>query len=277
MPASCIPQTIEYALLQAKDATSRALCDGICDIRVEMPMGRARSHWYVLSPISAWYAEAATLAFHYAEMFKGLHITMVLGSGPGVTHPVAWIATISRIEDPLPPPDPAAEHRVVIFAAVSPKQKSHLQDRLDEIVRPDATILFNSFMETPLTVDIAPFQMSYISRTMDKIAVLRMAHNQPWDVFVEIAVFEFEWVGQKALSESWKPSVAAIESFARARGACSAKGSDYYNTRYSGCEAGFWPFMTISSRNVLPLDGTVFEREERAKQQGKLKNPFGFF
>lgn len=272
-----LPQTIEYAVHQAQEATKRALCAGLTHVRVELPMGRSRSHWYVLSPVASWYAEASILAFHYAELFNGLHISLVLGAGPGVSHPVPWISELRRLEDDTPPAPLSSTRHVVIFAAVSDKQYPLLKQRLDEIGSPDAVILFCSFLNVPLSLPFEPFVICYLCRAFDKLAVMRDAYDAPWSIFIEIAVFEYEWVGDKPNSSKWVPLQETIERFAFANGACHKKGSKYLGTRFSGCEAGFWPFMTISCREVLPLDGALLEQEARKKEEKSKSRPFGFF
>lgn len=283
-----IPQTIEYAIVQAQAATRRALEAGVTYVRVELPMGRSRAHWYVLSPPAAWYEEASVLAFHFAEMFKGLHISLVLGTGPGVTHPVPWMADVRRLEDdPEPLPIDGAP-RVVIFAGVRPAQRELLLERVAASATAQAVVMLNSMLETPLTQKMAPFRFAYACRAFHKHAVLRETHDGAWSIFVEIAVFEYEWVGDRGgMSDSasnsggdegeWMPTQGSIERFAVSRGAFRKKENAYFQTEFAGCEAGFWPFMTICCREVLPLDGRKLDEEERAKQQKNKSKTFGFF
>lgn len=273
-----LPQTIEYAIQQSQDATKKALCSGVTQLRIELPMGRSRKHWYVLSPMPSWYEEASILAFHYAELFNGLHITIVLGSGPGVEHPVPWISELRRIEDETPPLPPSSSWRIVIFAAISQNQRGLFEKRLKEIGNPDVVILFCSFLDAPLSIPCESFTTCYMCRALDRLAVMKEAHDAFWSVFIEIAVFEYEWVGNKSIESEydWLPRRKDVERFAFTRGALKIRESEYLRTNYSGCEAGFWPFMTISCRDVLPLDGGLIEQKAKMKQRSKSK-PFGFF
>lgn len=273
-----LPQTIEYAIRQSQEATKKALCNGVTQLRIELPMGRSRKHWYVLSPIPSWYEEASILAFHYAELFVGLHITIVLGSGPGVEHPVPWISELRRIEDETPPLPPPSTRRVVIFAAISQDQRGLFEQRLKEIGSPDAVILFCSLFDAPLSIPCQSFTTCYMCRALDRLAVMKESHDAFWSVFIEIAVFEYEWVGNKSSEpqHDWHPKQIDVQRFAISRGALKVRESEYLHTKYSGCEAGFWPFMTISCRDVLPLDGELMERKAEIKQKSKAK-PFGFF
>lgn len=289
-----LPQTIEYAIRQAQHATRDALCAGLTHLQVELPMGRSRSHWYAMSPSATWYKEASILAFHYAELFQGLHISLVLGNGPGVTHPVPWISDLRRLEDEPPEsapatslseptsssPSPAASGQVVIFAGINESQRDLFHSRLEQLEHNSdvkGVILFCSFLETPLSHSFAPFHLTYLCRPFKKLALLRDGHNAPWSVFIEIAVFEYEWVGDREASSNWIPVQETLERFVFSNGAFVKRESAYLATKYCGCEGGFWPFMTICSREVLPLDGVTLEREAEVKKKKARARPFGFF
>lgn len=339
-----IPQTIEFAIRQAQRATAEALSSGEKFVRVELPLGRARSHWYLLSPIPAWYSEASVLAFHFAEMFRGSCISVVVGSGPGISHPVPWIADVRVLDDETPRHIPNAglaaamgaaavanEHvsdnestkiieedpqagdglvgesgsvedglikglddtenvvldgnvpRVTIFTSVTGKQQALLQKRVDEASESeDAIIIFCSFLDVSLSrpiLDPLP-RPCYICRAYDKLAIQKDGHEEDWSVFIEIAVFEYEWVGNRQFSGTWHPTQENLERFAYSQGATHKKGTAYLTSQYGGCEAGFWPFMTISCRELLPFDGQLIEEEERVKAErskAKKGRPFGFF
>lgn len=271
-----IPQTIEYAIRQAQHATAHALCSGLTHVRVELPMGRSRKHWYRMSPTESWFAESSILAFHFAEMFEQLKIVLVLGTGPGVFHPVPWISHVCRVEDVKEHQfDP--ETHVVIMAAVQHSQRSHIDTILKSLPNAHAYVLLNSFLDTPLTQTFPPFENTYICRALQKAALLKKAHDENWHHFIEIAVFEYEWVGDKDV----KPSQHAIDNFALERGAKRKGIHGYFQTKFSGCEAGFWPFMTVSCREVLPMDGALLkqlqtENTTEKKTKGAAR-PFGFF
>lgn len=325
-----LPQTIEYAIQQAQDVTVNALSTGHKILRVELPMGRARNHWYLLSPVNAWYNEASILAFHYAEMFRGACISVVVASGPGVSHPVPWIAHIRSLDDPTPWEIPDADRavatgamavreesmkddecmgafeddlselssdtndsgvvegdgpvpRVTIFTGVTSKQQALLQTRVDEANETeDAIIIFCSFLDVPLSrpiLDPIP-KLCYMCRAFDKLAVFFDEPRSEWAIFVEIAVFEYEWVGNRSVSDTWYPIQENLERFAFAHGAVHKKGTAYLTSRFAGCEAGFWPFMTISCRDVLPLSGDLLDDEARTKSEkskARKSRPFGFF
>lgn len=339
-----LPQTIEFSIRQAQRATAEALSNGEKLVRVELPLGRARSHWYLLSPIPSWYSEASVLAFHFAEMFRGSCISMVVGSGPGVSYPVPWIANVRVLGDETPRHIPNAglaaavgaaavanEHvandesadmieedeqrgngigiekkivedemiedldnkenvalddnvpRVTIFTSVTGKQQALLQKRVDEASETeDAIVIFCSFLDVSLSrpiLDPLP-KACYICRAYDKLAILRDGWETDWSIFIEIAVFEYEWVGNRQFSETWYPTQENLERFAFSQGAMHKKGTAYLTSRFGGCEAGFWPFMTISCRELLPLDGMVLEKEEQdrsARSKARKSRPFGFF
>lgn len=291
---SFLPQTIEYAIGESQRATRDALCAGITNLQIELPMGRSRSHWYVMSPFNTWYPEASVLAFHYAEMFKGLHISLILGCGPGVTHSVPWISDLYRLEDDIPPDSSLqstsknsidTSHRVVIFSGIATSQYETFEKRLNEIQKDnvEAIIVFNCFLNVPLSKIKLPshFQIAYLCRAFNKLAILKNSHLSPWSVFIEIAVFEYEWIGNRddgdGDDDKWFPDQEKLERFVCSRGAYQKKATAYMRTDFSGCEAGFWPFMTACCRNVLPYDGDLLEREFLAKQEKKKARPFGFF
>ena len=272
--ASFIPQTIEYSIIEAQKATQRALCDDKTYLRVELPMGRSRKHWYRMSPMEAWYEESSILVFHYASMFKSLRIVLVLGSGPGVTHPVPWIEHVCRLEDITRDTIEGAD--VVIIGAVSSEQKHYISKVIQEIPDAKAYILFNCALDTPLDEEIGAFEHAYACRAMNKGALLKQFHDEMWHCFVEIAVFEYEWVGEDYL----KPSQTCLERFVTMRGAKRKGYVGYYFTDYAGCEGGFWPFMTAACREVLPMDGSILKRLREEKLEKKARNnsrPFGFF
>lgn len=279
-PAS-LPQTIEYAIRQAQYATAQALIENVTHLRIELPMGRSRKHWYAMSPLSSWYTETAILVFHYAELFRGLSIHIVLAEETGMLHHVPWIHTIYRLNDPhllqsLTKPPESDDKRVVILAAFKP-QHSHLLNQLCSVPA-QAIILFNSFLTNPLSIAVTPFIDTYIVRALNKSAVMLGAHQASWNVFVEIAVFHYEWVGDCASNE-WRPSQKLVNKFAAQREARQKLIKGYWKTEFAGCEAGFWPFMTISCRQVAPLDGRILAKKKKDKNEKKkrIPRPFGFF
>lgn len=291
-PPPFIPQTMEFAIRQAQQATADALVSGVTRVRVELPMGRSRKHWYRMSPLSSWYSEASVHAFHFADMFRGLRVCIVLGTGPGVLHSVPWVDDLRRVKDGAPPipndlPTGDAGRTVVIIAAASTGQRAAVERIVEDVTSAEAVVLLNCFLDAPLKPEPNGFRTVYACRSYEKCAVLRPALEADWAVFVEIAVFEYEWVGYHseepvlAHEEEWTPTQRALEQFATSRGAGRKGGiSGFYATEYAGCEAGFWPFMTLASREVMPMDGELMDRESRERRDKKKKNssrPFGFF
>lgn len=287
---NAIPQTIEYAIRQCHNATAAALMRGETHIKIELPMGRSRAHWYRMSPLSSWYTESSTLAFHYAELFTSLHITLVLGHGPGVSHPVPWITNVIYLDDVASDSFAREGRRVVIFGAISENQRDKLDEAIGHVGDPDAVVLFNCGLNSLLgdveVVGKIPFRSAYICRAFEKCAVLKEQVTSPWSIFVEIAVFEYEWVGdiggnlQKEGEDTWLPSQSVIESFALMNGARQKGVNGYFETNFAGCEGGFWPFMTACCRDVLPMDGRIFNREAKEKSKKNRtgsSRPFGFF
>lgn len=271
-----IPQTIEYAIRRAKTATAHALSSGLTHVRVELPMGRSRKHWYRMSPLEAWYTETSVLAFHFCEMFKGLHITLILGQGPGVVHKTAWIGDLCRVEDAHKHHFSTASDRVVVIAGVAQAQRAVISEILSLVPDARAYVLFNSLLDVPLSQDLAPFKTAYACRAFDKCAALKECFDGPWAGFAEIAVFEYEWIG--ATKET--PTQRGIETLAGKRGAKQQGMNGYYETKFAGCEAGFWPFMTACCREVLPMDGSLMaevEMQKTEKKARKSSRPFGFF
>lgn len=271
-----------------------ALVDGVTRLVVELPMGRSRRHWYRMSPVDMWMEESSrALAFHFAELFRTLDIRVVLGHGPGPPNRVPWITDVMRLEDVAsaanfaPIVDDAGESvypvdstTVVIVAAVSAKQREALASAVECIPEDAVVIMLNCMLDAPFAPSLLPaaFAPVYVCRAFEKCAVLRNGHQACWDVFVEIAVFEYEWTGEEGAD--WVPTQTALECSVSARGASRKGVSAYYETPYASCEAGFWPFMTIACPEVLPLDGRILsENAEKQKSKTRKSNgkPFGFF
>eukprot|EP00178_Gracilaria_changii_P012929 TRINITY_DN36414_c0_g1_i1.p1 TRINITY_DN36414_c0_g1~~TRINITY_DN36414_c0_g1_i1.p1 ORF type:complete len:339 (-),score=26.45 TRINITY_DN36414_c0_g1_i1:192-1187(-) len=275
--AAFIPQTIEYALRQAHAATAHALVEGHTNLRVELPMGRTRKHWYRMSPMPASYTETALLAFHYATLFTGLCIHLVLTHPSPLTHPVPRVHAVHHTDHHdvlavLSEPQRPEQRRVLVLAALRSQYKSLLAKLV--FVEADAIILLNSFLEEPLVTPVYPFVDTYIVRALQKSAVMRARHDAPWHVFTDIAVFEYEWVGN--CDNSWRPTQRRVENFALQRDAKTKAVNGYWHTPYAGCEAVFWTFMTLACRELLPLDGRVLDQISTEKKQ-KAQRPFGFF
>ncbi|PXF44635.1 hypothetical protein BWQ96_05630 [Gracilariopsis chorda] len=275
--AAFIPQTIEFALRQAHQATADALIAGHTHLRVELPMGRSRKHWYRMSPIAASHEESCLLAFHFAELFKGLCIHLVLPQPCTLVHSVPWIHAVHLVHHhdlfaTLAVPPRPDERRVVILAALHDHHLPLIKQLVS--INAQAVLLFNCLLQHPMSEPVPPFTNVYISRALNKCAIFLNGHNAPWHVFVEIAVFEYEWVGD--CDNEWQPSQRAVERFAVERNAQLKSINGYWRTPYAGCEAGFWPFMSVVCRDVLPVDGRVIAktREEKLK---KNQRPFGFF
>lgn len=277
--AAFIPQTIEFALRQAHQATADALIAGHTHLRVELPMGRSRKNWYRMSPITASHDESCLLAFHFAELFKGLTIHLVLPQPCAGIHSVPWIHAVHLVHhhdlfSTLAVPPRPKEHRVVIFAALHDDHLPLIKQLVS--INAQAVVLFNCLLQHPISHLLPPFTNVYITRALNKCAIFLNGHNAPWHVFVEIAIFEYEWVGD--CDNEWRPSQRAVERFAVARNAQLRSINGYWRTPYAGCEAGFWPFMTIACREVLPIDGRVMAKaQEEELKKKKNKRPFGFF
>ncbi|CAN8068356.1 unnamed protein product [Agarophyton chilense] len=240
-------------------------------------MGRTRKHWYRMSPIAASHAETALLAFHYATLFKGLCIHLVLTHAAPLTHPVPWVHAVYHIDHhdviaALSKPQRPEQHRVIILAAVRSKHASLLKSLAS--VKADAIILLNSFLDEPLASPVHPFVDTYVVRAMHKSAVMLSDYDAPWQVFIEISVFEYEWVGD--CDNQWRPSQWRVDNFAFNRHAQTKSMNGYWRTPYAGCEAGFWPFMTLACRELLPLDGRILAKIKEEKKR-KAQRPFGFF
>lgn len=284
-----IPQTIEYAVRQAQTATANALIADHTHLNVQLPMGRSRKHWYRMSPFPASLQESCILAFHFAEMFIGLDITLVIANGNPPASKVDWISHVVRMEhirsESAFPHRDSSEPRVVIVAAATAKQKRQLQQIVQYANSPKALIFFNCMLDVPIQPLMDGFVHAYICRPLEKCAILLESHDAEWDIFVEIAVFEYEWVGRRArmldADNEWLPVQSVVEHFVSRRGASRKAANTYYSTPYAGCEAGFWPFMTIACQHVLPLDGAMLDQAARDKTDNKQKKtntrPFGFF
>lgn len=235
-----------------------------------------------MSPLDSWYAETSILAFHFAEHFKPFPIHIVLGRGPGVQHNVPWVRSVNRFSDiaktGFVPGESDQDGPVVIVAGVPTRDLKLLERFAERVTNVDAFILLNCAIDAPLSTQIRPFTRVFTCRALDKLAVMQESMGGNWSVFIEIAVFEYEWVGD--CESSWTPKQKAAEAFAYGRDAKRRGINGYFETPYAGCEAGFWPFMTVSSREVLPLDGKLLARQAREKAQKKARRggkPFGFF
>lgn len=284
-PPHALPQTIEHALLLAQGATRAALeaapTRAHARLAVEVPMGRSRRFWYRMSPPSMAVAESATLALHFAQLFRGLRLAVVLGHGIAAAQRVPWVTGVFALDGLDGADDALRDAQVVVVAAAAKEQRAAVQhvSALCEHSA-EAVLLFNCFLDVPIAEALPPgFRHAYVCRALDKLAVLREEPCEHWHVFTEIAVFEYEWVGCRSLDESeWQPTQDNVERFAMARGAQRKGINGYFETGYSGCEAGFWPFMTIASEKVAPFDGSLMESAARKKAEKKAnKRPFGFF
>lgn len=302
-----IPQTIEYALREAQTATAAALMEGHTQLIVELPMGRSRKHWYRMSPMDGELvrAESATLTMHFAEMFSGANIQIVLGYDSRLSYDVEWIQRLDVLDETVlnnagqaaeyaldsftdstgcdsggsePDSHSARTPRILIVGALLLSQKGQL-DALLAVTPPDtAVVLVNCFLEVPFSRArvSSSFRPVYVCRTMDKMAILFIGYGpeaEGWHIFTETSIFEFEWVGRRP--SDWLPTSAGVESVASQRGARRQGINGYYRSVAPACESGFWPFMTISCTLLLPVPGHVLENS-RSKSQSQ-KRPFGFF
>lgn len=281
-----IPQTIEYALRCAQAATAAALVAGETRLVVTLPMGRSRRHWYRLSPLDGELVrkESATLALHFAELFKGARIRVVVGVDPEVGWRVPWLERCEVVggkggweEDGEAR---AGEVDVVVFGGLVASQRAAFNALLGSVAAESAVVLFNCFMEVPVKKlkDLDSFRPAYVCRSAGKVAVLFVGYGdeaEGWHVYTETAIFEFEWVGRR--DADWLPTPDAIERVVQARGCRRRSLGGYWESASPGCESGFWPFHSIASREVLPIPGSRFDLKGKSKSSRGNSKPFGFF
>ncbi|CDF40821.1 unnamed protein product [Chondrus crispus] len=244
-------------------------------MRVELPMGRSRRFWYRMSPPAMAVRESSVLALHFAQIFKGLRLVIAMAEGAEPAQKVDWAAVVDLSDASRVVRD--AEVVVVVGAGAGRRREVDQVLEASRLAR--AVVLFNCLMDAPIEDRWERAEDVYVCRAMDKCAVLREGAGAPWSVFVEIAVFEYEWVGDRREEAGWVPAQGNVERYVASRGA-SKKVKGYWSTAFSGCEGGFWPFMTIAMTETLPIDGRAMEEERQEKAEKKNKKagrPFGFF
>ena len=299
-PPAFLPQTVEYAIRRAQTATRSALVLGQTRLSIQLPMGRSRRHWYKMSPIDLWYSETEILVLHFVELFSPLDVHIVFcGSNKpkekgkedkSLPQPPPDYCTIHRLQDVHHAIDlvytrkqgkneDSENRKVLIIATANENQHDEIERVIKIGGKWEAIILFNCFMESPDSQLPHGFSRAYTCRAMDKAAVLQEGVNKQWEIFMEIAVFEYEWIGNEEREEI--PNQNQVENLALQRGARKKGINGYWKTNFGGCEAGFWPFMTAACKHVMPLDGRTWEKERRRKVEKKSKKgssrPFGFF
>lgn len=232
-----------------------------------------------MSPLAMSLSESAILSLHLAQLFRSLNILILVPDPIHNLQRVDWAHVISLTDaqnDDAYKPESAD---VVIVAGALQSQWRIVERVVQRSANTKAVVLLNCRIDVAPGDSIAGFDDVYICRAMDKFAVLKDGFGFGWSVFIEIAVFEYEWIGNKG--EDWQPTQRACEAFATSLGAERRGLNGYFDSRGPGCEAGFWPFMTISGVRVLPIDGRDLARLERIKAEKKArqanKRPFGFF
>lgn len=229
--------------------------------------------------------ESSTLVLHFSQLFCGLRLSIVMAEGADSAQPVAWGETLS-LSDAAKGEGDVRTAEVIVLAGAGEKRRKEVEALLELCGEARAVVLFNCFMDAPLGSGVARAADVYVCRALEKCAVLREGAGAPWAVFVEIAVFEYEWVGDRweregEDGERWIPVQKNVEAYAMSRSATRKAGHGYWKTSFAGCEAGFWPFMTIAAEQILPIDGKAMEEDEKAKTEKKAKKstkrPFGFF
>lgn len=270
-----LPQTIEYSLQCAKEATRQALLSGILRISIELPMGRSRKYWYKMAPLDDIYEESSLLATHFCEMFQGARIKLVLGAKVALgldAKKVPWIDKVDFVNvengNGVLQLD---SFDVVVIAAVDTGRAWLLQEIVNDFSSEVAIVVLNCCLEDELREGIPDtFVQTYLCRSVEKGAVLKYRHSEDWHVFDEIAVFDYDWVCRQP--SSWRPTRVAVEEALIGAGAQRESMNGYYKSS-QGLEAGFWPFMTIAVPFILPVEG-AFPEHSRLR---RTRAPFGFF
>jgi hypothetical protein len=296
-----LPQTIEYALRQAQVAATAAISEGKTRLAIALPMGRSRKHWNRVADMDGDVTrfESATLAIHFAQIFEGKCIRLVLGMDARPPYIIPWMQDI-RIMDSAsrrrginqshtdeiaefdagttraiaaePPLD------VLIIGALTLRHRAKLDELLKGVSLETVVVLFNCMLEVPHADSSFPsnFVPAYVCRPGKRCAYMYVGfgpHADGWHIYTETAVFEYEWVGRR--DDSWVPTDAALEDVALARGARRHGVDRFWRVVAPGCESGFWPFMTVSCRDILPLPGHLFEKP--STKSAINRRPFGFF
>lgn len=268
--APYIPQTIEHALRLAQQATSHALQNSHSNLRIELPMGRSRKFWYRPSPVSMSLIESRLICYHFISLFRTLRTLILLP--PNTSHPSPSTLSVQFLDET---PSPTCAD-VVAIAAVPHNDWPVVQPMLNVVNEVKAVIAINCAMDGDVANPIEGFDDVYVCRMLDKVAVLKEGVDHGWAVFMEIAVFEYEYVCN--MPPLWKPTQKSIETVLMEKGARKKGLNGYYQSRQPGCEAGFWPFMTHASVDVLPISGEQLEQKQAKQSTPRLsKRPFGFF
>jgi hypothetical protein len=296
-----LPQTIEYALGQAQLATTAAMSEGQMRLVIALPMGRSRKNWNRLADMDSDITrfESATLAIHFAQLFEGKRIQLVLGMDARPSYTIPWMQDIRIIDatsrrrdidhssiNDIPGTDAGAAYPdgagcrpdVLIIGALTRRHREKLDTLLKDVSRETVVVLINCMLEVPHADSSFPseFVPVYVCRPGRRCAYMYVGfgpHADGWHIYTETAVFEYEWVGRR--DDPWVPTDASIEDVALARGARRHGTERFWRVVAPGCESGFWPFMTVSCRDVLPLPGHLFEKP--STKSAFNRRPFGFF
>lgn len=112
-----IPQTIEYSVRCAQQATAFALMDSVMRIVVDLPLGRKRKNGLRWSPLTESLHESSVLMPHYCEAFKGKSMRLVVAHEP-MPREVPWIQKIETLEEAIKTPS-NKDYDIVIIASAT--------------------------------------------------------------------------------------------------------------------------------------------------------------
>lgn len=285
-----IPQTMECALKAAQDAALHALSDGLRRIIVELPMGRIRKYRYQLAPQQHWLRESGLLASHFVEALRSADVRVVVSE---CCDPSSCTQKWITCKQPLRSADcetllkQVGESTIVVLVGVPGRHVSYLERICGKVPDTVPVVLFNCLMDMPMNSSafkaVPTFEPTYMCRSLKRSVFSRFGHRQPWHLFLEIAVFEYDWIANVPNSEdeSYVPTLESIERVAEIRGAVRKGNSTYYQQIQPGCEAGFWPFMSLAANYILPLDGSTYLEDIdpgwQKRKAAKPSRPFGFF
>eukprot|EP00172_Hildenbrandia_rubra_P001222 Plantae.Rhodophyta-Hildenbrandia_rubra.ctg17689.p1 GENE.Plantae.Rhodophyta-Hildenbrandia_rubra.ctg17689~~Plantae.Rhodophyta-Hildenbrandia_rubra.ctg17689.p1 ORF type:complete len:266 (-),score=29.96 Plantae.Rhodophyta-Hildenbrandia_rubra.ctg17689:140-937(-) len=169
-----LPQTIEYSLQCAKEATRQALLSGILRISIELPMGRSRKYWYKMAPLDDIYEESSLLATHFCEMFQGARIKLVLGAKVALgldAKRVPWIDKVDFVNvengNGVLQLD---SFDVVVIAAVDTGRAWLLQEIVNDFSSEVALVVLNCCLEDELREGIPDtFVQTCLCRSVEKV------------------------------------------------------------------------------------------------------------
>ncbi|KAJ8903320.1 hypothetical protein NDN08_004428 [Rhodosorus marinus] len=266
-----LPQTIEYSVRCAQQATAFALMDSVTRISVDLPLGRTRRDGLKWSTLEQCLHESSVLAPHYCQAFKGASIRLILAAEP-LGRSVEWLQSLQTLDEAAENPS-SDEFDIVIIASATRGDADKISKIVSECSKDTAIVLFNCFIDANLE-EVSPseqFTPVYICRRYEGGAVLLSGHGRQWDCFAELSIFEFEHVSRT--SPEWRPSCQNLKTALQADGITFDPLTRYYNSNLDLKSAGFWPFMIICFPEVLPLDESILPEPEPKP----TKKRFGFF